>query len=65
MVAQHLTDLDEEAFAAAVAFFSAPTGNDQVISSFQEAKELRVRHEVEDPGPLAHTLIVDRAEAAG
>ena len=65
MVTSHLIDLDEEAFAAAVAYFSAPTGEDQVISSLREAKEQRERLEIEDPGSLAETLVADRAEATG
>lgn len=62
---RHLIDLDEVAFAAAVAYFSAPTGDDRVISSLQEAKDLRVRGEIEDPGSLADALVADRAQATG
>jgi hypothetical protein len=62
---RHLIDLDEEAFAAKVAYFSLPTGDDRVISSLREAKELRERVQIEDPGSPAHALVADRARATG
>jgi hypothetical protein len=64
-VQRHLIDLDEEAFAAAVAYFSASTSDQRVIASLQEAKELRDRLEIEDPDSPAKVLVAGRAEATG
>jgi hypothetical protein len=65
MVQRHLIDLDEEAFAAAVAYFSASTGDHRAIASLQEAKELRDRLEIEAPDSPADELDAGRAEATG
>jgi hypothetical protein len=69
-VQRHLIDLDEEAFAAAVAFFSASTrdastSEGRAIASLQQAKELRERLEIEDSESPDHVLVDGRAEATG
>jgi len=64
-VQRHLIDLDEEAFAVAVAHFSASTSGHRAIASLQEAKEMRDRLEIEDPEFPADVLVAGRAEATG